>query len=186
MLVSCNDDVDVYGAKNTVTVNFPDGTEVYPVVHQKDDIIDKWSGSGSYHRMLHIGSNYENSYLSITNDIHGIEMNFGVMEPGIPFPLGKINHSHIPPNISTIEFRKLGLYYYCELQNTVDFLQIDELHLGNSFNSYQYLDSDLNQLNQISTLKGNFNLIMTVYLDNPPYSEIEEVLIKGTIHISQE
>lgn len=194
MSVSCSDnDVDIYGAKNTVTVNFPYGTVVYPVVHQKDDIVDEWIGYGSYHKMLNIGTDYESSQLLIINAVHGIEMSFELSESGKPFPLGKRNHSHLQHNfiyhvsqIMGIQFRNLGLHYFNHLDNSADFLQIDELQLGSSFSSYQYQDTDTYKFNQISILKGKFNLIMKAYIDNPPYTEIEEVLITGTIYISQE
>lgn len=195
MLLSCNDnDIEVYGSKNTVTVNLPDGKHVYPVVHQKDDIVDEWIGYGSYHKMVNIGTEYESSHLLIINAVHGNEMNIRLSESGIPFPLGKRNHSHLQHSFSCcwpifgIQFRNLGLIYFNHLDDSADFFQIDELQLGSSFTSWQFQgqDPDTYKFNQISILKGKFNLRMSSHLDYPPYSEIEEILITGTIHISQE
>ena len=173
-LFSCSDkEIDIYGAKNTVTVNFPDGTQVYHIKLQTGEINDPYPYGSAFVPSsilphLHIVDYKEDMWIDIKRD-------------GIPRGIGKINQNHLQHDYSHFRFIHNGEYYYNHLHNPSDYLDIDDLRLGKSINTSV---PNFITFNELVSVKAKFEINMSHASNSPQFPE--DIPVSGTIHISRD
>lgn len=188
LMQACHkNDVDVYGAKNTVTVNFPDGIEVYPVELQQGDIVEPIRDS------MHISDHDKiKDQLSATLYIHdsysNSKMKFILIFKGaISFPSGKTYFRYLN-DWSMINFDQGDIKFDNQVPFDDGYIQIDDLQLGRSINdpgAPSEVDY-ITEIKELKSVKGRFQLTMhnVEWINNQPHHSLAN--ISGTIHISQD
>lgn len=167
------DVIDAYGAKNTVTVHFPNGTRIYPIKLQIGVIDEPYPHGSSFVP----SSSLPHLHIVDFED----EMWIDIKRNRTPIEVGIINQEHLSFDYSHFRFRYNKKTYYNQLHNPEDYIDIQEFQLGKSIDTTV---PNFLTFNELITVKAKFKIKMSNYSNSPQFPE--DIPVTGTIHISQE